>query len=189
MAEKNFILASGSQQRKSLLDKIGYSPKKVCPADIDESIKKGEKPTDYVKRMALEKAKFSALQNPSEVILTADTVVIVGRRIILKAKNAEEQTQIMKLLSGKAHKVLTAVCVVNKQGKISQRLTSTRLIAKKFSDEEIESYVKSNNWIGSSGYKIEVFESYIKKIIGSYSGVIGLPLYETKNLLNGAGIK
>jgi septum formation protein len=186
---KDFILASGSKQRIALLQRIGYEPKKVQPADIDETPKKGERPSVYVKRMALEKALAVAKLNPKEIVLAADTIVIEGGKIILKAADSKEQTEVMQRLSGKSHKVLTAVCVVDKKGKASLKLSTTRIIAKKMSKQEIKEYVDSKNWMGSCGYKIESVEYLVKKIIGSYSGVIGLPLYETKNMLNSAGIK
>ncbi len=190
MSVKNFILASGSPQRKALLAQIGFEPSQIVPADIDEREKKGEKPSAYVKRMALEKALKISESFPNQVVLGADTVVVVGTKILHKSKNDEEQTKVMKLLSGKAHKVLSAVCVIDKNGKASVRLNSTRISMKRLSEEEIDDYVKSHEWVGCCGYKIEgKLACYVNKMIGSYSGVVGLPLFETKNLLVGAGIK
>lgn len=190
MAVKDFILASGSPQRKRLLEQIGLIPKSVAAADIDESCKRGETPTAYVKRMACEKAQKIAMLHPGEIILGGDTVVVVGNRILHKCHSDNEQQQVMKLLSGKAHRVITAVCVINREGKKALRCVSTRVIMKKLSAEEISSYVASREWEGCVGYKIEgELAGFVKKIVGSYSGVIGLPLFETKNLLNGVGIK
>ena len=186
---KDFVLASGSKQRIGLLQRIGFEPKKIQPADIDETPKKGEKPSAYVKRMAMEKAKAVAKLAPQEAILSADTIVVEGGKIIQKAANAEEQTKIMQRLSGKSHKVLTAVCVIDKKGKTSLKLSTTKIIAKRMSKQEIKEFVDGEDWVGSCGYKIENVEYLVKKIIGSYSGVIGLPLYETKNMLNSAGVK
>lgn len=190
MAVKDFILASGSPQRKRLLEQIGLIPKSIEAADIDESCKKGETATAYVKRMALEKAlKVSAL-HPGEIILGGDTIVVAGGKILHKAKNDEEQTQVMRLLSGRAHRVISAVCVVDRSGRVSLRCVSTRILMKKLSEEEIKGYVASHEWVGCVGYKIEgELAGFVKKMIGSYTGVIGLPLFETKNLLNGVGIK
>ena len=187
---KDFILASGSKQRLELLKSIDFEPKKVIPADIDETPKKGEKPTAYVKRMALEKGKAVSAQNSGEVVLAADTIVVSGTKIIQKSKTGEEQAAVMRLLSGRSHRVITAVCVVNAKGRINLKTNTTRLIIKKMSELEIKEYIDSNEWVGCSGYNIEGRLQYLaKKIIGSWSGVIGLPLYEAKNMLNGAGIK
>ena len=117
MSTKDFILASGSPQRIALLRQIGYEPKKIQSADIDETPHQHETPSAYVKRMAKEKALHVASLNPGEVVLGGDTIVVVGRRILQKAHDAAEQEQVMHLLSGKANRVLSAVCVVDKQGK------------------------------------------------------------------------
>lgn len=190
MAEKAFILASGSPQRLALLSQIGLKPQKIEPADIDESEKKGEKPSAYVKRMAVEKAQKIAEKYPGTIVLGADTVVVVGAKILHKSRTDEEQLAVMKMLSGKSHKVLSAVCVIGKDGKKSVRLNTTRILMKKLSEEEIQNYVASHEWVGACGYKIEgSLAGFVTKIIGSYSGVVGLPLYETRNLLLGVGIK
>ncbi len=190
MTPKDFILASASPQRRQLLAQIGFLPKQIAPADIDESEKKGEKPSAYVKRMALEKAKFVSQQHPGEVVLASDTVVVVGRTVLHKSQNDDEQTAVMKKLSGKAHQVLSSVCVIDKQGKTAVRLNTTRIQMKKLTEKEIRDYVAGKEWVGCSGYKIEgELAGFVKKIVGSYSGVVGLPLYETRNLLIGAGIK
>lgn len=190
MNEKNFILASGSPQRKALLAQIGLIPKSIIPADIDECEHKNEKPLAYVKRMALEKALNVSQKYPGEIVLGSDTIVVVGTKILHKSKNDDEQRKVMHLLSGKSHRVVSAVCVIDKLGKPSVRVSSTRILMKKLSDNEIDSYVASHEWCGCCGYKIEgCLAAYVKKIIGSYSGVVGLPLYETRNLLLGVGIK
>lgn len=186
---KDFILASGSPHRLSLLRTIGYEPKKIASANIDESEKKHEKPLAFVKRMALEKAQKAASLNPGENILSADTVVVVNSKILHKSKTPEEQRKVMDALSGKAHKVITSVCLCSKTGRISQRTVTTRILMKKMSEQEIRDYVACDEWVGVVGYSIEGrLGAYVKKIIGSYSGVVGLPLYETKNLLNGENI-
>ena len=189
MEAKDFILASGSPQRKALLQQIGMMPKAIEPADIDESEKKHEKPAAYVKRMALEKAMAIAKKHPGEVVLGADTVVAVGNKILHKAKNDDEQTKVMQLLSGKGHRVLSAVCLVDKNGKPHLRLNVTKILMKRLSQNEIENYVKSREWVGCCGYKIEgSLAGFVCKMTGSYSGVVGLPLFETRNLLLGGGI-
>lgn len=187
---KEFVLASASPQRRLLLAQICFEPKDICPANIDETPYKDEKPTEYVKRMALEKARFVAKKYPSMVILASDTVIVCGRKIIQKANNDAEQVKTMKLISGKSHKVMSAVCVIDKNGKEKLKLNTTKIIMKKLSEKEINQYVKTREWVGCAGYKIEGYlAAFVKKIIGSYSGVVGLPLYETKNLLESVGIK
>lgn len=187
---KDFILASGSPQRRELLAMIGYVPKKIATADIDESPHKKEKPSAYVKRMALEKAQKVFETNKGEVVLAADTIIKVGTKIVQKAYSDEEQEKVIRLLSGKAHYVLTAACVIGKTGKTSLKLNSTRVIMKKMSEKEIKDYVATHEWVGSSGYKIDgALACLVKKIIGSYPSIIGLPLYETKNMLDSAGVK
>ena len=187
--KKDFILASGSVHRLALLKTIGYEPKGIVRADIDESEKEHEKPLAFVKRMAFEKAIKAHSQSPNEVIMSADTIVVVNSKILHKSKSPEEQTAVMRALSGKAHKVITSVCVCSKDGKISQRTVTTRILMKKMSEQEIKEYVASNEWVGVVGYSIEgLLGAYVKKIIGSYSGVVGLPLYEAKNLLAGEGV-
>ncbi|MBE6451477.1 MAG: septum formation protein Maf [Alphaproteobacteria bacterium] len=187
---KDFILASGSPQRIRLLEQIGYKPKKIQPADIDENCLPHEKPLPYVNRMALEKAKAVAKLYPNENILACDTIVTVGLRILHKSKNADEQLKVMSLLSGRNHKVISSVCLIDKNGKISKRTVTTRIGMKRLSQEEINQYIQSNEWVGVCGYKIEgLLAGYVKNMVGSFTGVVGLPLYETKNLLTGAGIK
>lgn len=186
----DFVLASGSPQRIALLRQLGIEPKKIQSADIDETPYKYETPSAYVKRMAKEKALAVAKLNVGDVVLGGDTIVVVGRQIIQKANNADEQTKVMRLLSGRANKVLSAVCVVDKHGKPSVKLSTTRILVKHLSDDEINNYVASKEWEGCAGFKVEgMMEGYVRKMIGSYSGVVGLPLYETKCLLNGVGIK
>ena len=187
---KDFILASGSPQRIRLLEQIGYKPKKIQPADIDENCLPHEKPLPYVNRMALEKAKAIAKLYPNENVLASDTIVTVGLRILHKSKNADEQLKVMNLLSGRNHKVISSVCLIDKNGKISKRTVTTRISMKRLSAEEINQYIQSNEWVGVCGYKIEgLLAGYVKNMVGSFTGVVGLPLYETKNLLTGAGIK
>ncbi len=188
--KKDFILASQSPQRMLLLQQIGFNPLKTEPANIDETPKKGEKASEYVKRMALEKAIHVADKNKGQVVLACDTVVVVNSKIIQKAHNDEEQEKVMRLLSGKNHRVLSAVCVIDKEGKKSLKLNTTKIQMKHLSENEIKEYVESKEWVGCAGYKIEgILAGLVKKIDGSYSGVVGLPLYETRNLLISAGVK
>ncbi len=187
---KDFILASGSPQRIALLRQIAYEPKKIAPADICEDCLPHEDPLPYVRRMALEKAQKIAAEYPNENILACDTIVAVGKKILHKAKNDEEQTNVMNLLSGKTHRVISSVCLINKNGKISQKTISSKITMKKLAPEEIKNYVQSADWHGVCGYRIDgCIAAYVSRILGSYSGIIGLPLYETLNLLKGENIR
>jgi len=190
MTEKNFILASGSVPRRQLLEQIGYTPKLVDPADIDETTGKYETPTAYVKRMAVEKASAVAGPPPPAPAHRPPPRGGSGNKVIHKSRTPEEQTEVMKQLSGKAHRVISAVCVIGSDGRRALRCVPTRVLMKKLTPAEIQAYVDGKEWVGCCGYKIEgELAGYVKKIIGSYSGVVGLPLFETKNLLNGAGVK
>ena len=187
---KDFILASGSPQRIALLRQIAYEPKKIVPAAICEDCLPHEDPLPYVRRMALEKARKVAQDNPNENILACDTIVAVGKRILHKSQNTEEQTKVMNLLSGKTHRVISAVCLINKHGKISQRTVSSKVSMKTLTPDEIKSYVDGDEWHGVCGYRIDgTLAGYVCRILGSYSGIIGLPLYETLNLLKGENIR
>lgn len=187
---QNFILASASPQRRRLLEQIGYVPKEILSADIDESELTHEKPLAYVRRMALEKAKAVAKVRPNENVLASDTIVTVGLRIIHKSKTDFEQEEVMRLLSGRNHKVITAVCLISAEGKISERIVTTRITMKKLSEKEIKDYVASREWVGVCGYKIEgVLAGFVRRMTGSFSSVVGLPLYETRNLLIGAHVE
>ena len=184
------ILGSSSPQRIELLRQIEIIPNLIQPADIDETPRKGEKADQYCLRMALEKNAALAEQFPNDFILTGDTICVVGTRIIGKAGNAEEQKKFLRLFSGRSHRVVSAIALRNSQGKVSSRLSSTRVTVKRLSEEEIAFYIAHPDWQGRSGYRFSgVFSRYITKVQGSVSGIIGLPLYETMQLLNGSGYK
>ncbi|MBQ9235947.1 MAG: septum formation protein Maf [Alphaproteobacteria bacterium] len=187
---KNFILASQSPQRKALLEQIDFAPELIEPADIDETPRKGEKPSQYVKRMALEKALSVASRHPEAIVLASDTVIVLGSRIIQKAHSDDEQKNTMQMLSGKSHRVLTGVCVVNRAKHAAVKLNINKVKMKRLSATEINDYVASREWCGCAGYKIEgLMGGFVEKINGSYSGIVGLPLCEARNLLIGAGVK
>lgn len=172
LISRDFILASGSPDRRKLLRQIGYEPKAVKPADIDESCLPYERPLPYVRRMALQKALTAAAQNPGENILAGDTIVTAGLRIIHKSKTPQEQEAVMRLLSGRNHKVISAVCLIDKQGKISQRCVTTRIAMKRLSEEEIQDYIDSKEWVGVCGYKIDgILAGCVKNIVGSFSEI------------------
>ena len=186
---KDYILASGSPQRIALLRQVAYEPKEILSADIDESCLQYEKALPYVRRMALNKARHVAEMRPNENVLDCDTIVVVGQKILHKSKDEEEQRRVMKMLSGKTHRVISSVCLINKNGRVSQRTVSTKMTMKLLTPQEIEDYVACGEWHGVCGYKIEGrLAGLVKRMVGSYSGVVGLPLYETLNILKGEGI-
>jgi len=184
------ILASQSPRRLSLLAQIGITPDGVSPADINENPMEGELPRGHALRLAQEKAAKVAGDNPDNIILAADTVVGVGRRILPKAETLEQAKYCLELMSGRGHRVFTGVAVIKTDGDMLSRVVETRLTVKRLSKTELQSYLDSGEWEGKAGgYGIQgIAESYISKIIGSYSNVVGLPLFETRNLLQGAGL-
>ncbi len=189
-AKPRFILASASPRRIELLAQIGIVPDAVVPADIDETPHDGELPRPYAFRMACEKAAKVAKTHNDCVILAADTVVGVGRRILPKTETADEAEACLRLLSGRAHRVFTGVCVIDTSGLPRSRLSETRLKVKRLSAPEHAAYIAGGEWRGKAGgYGIQgLFSAYIASLSGSYTGVVGLPLYETRALLTPAGI-
>lgn len=183
------ILASQSPRRLSLLAQIGIKPDAVSPADINEDPIEGEIPRGHALRLACEKAAKVAGENPGAIILAADTVVGVGRRILPKAEGLDQAKYCLNLLSGRGHRVFTGVAIVKADGDMLSRAVETRLTMKRLSASELQSYLDSGEWEGKAGgYGIQgIAEGYISKLIGSYSNVVGLPLFETRNLLQGAG--
>jgi septum formation protein len=189
------ILASGSPRRLQLLGQIGIEPDRLMPVEIDESPKKNELPRHLARRLAREKAEAAlallrAEPEPSSaVILAADTVVGVGRRCLPKASLIEEATVCLRLLSGRSHRVYTGLALVTAKGQVRQRLIETRVRFKRLSREDVESYLASGEWRGKAGgYAIQgLAGAFVVKIVGSYSSVVGLPLYEVMTLLSGEG--
>jgi len=190
-----FILASGSPRRVTLINQAGIEPDALRPAEIDETPKRGELPRACANRLARAKAEaaLAAVSVDEELrgayILSADTVVAVGRRILPKAELLDEAAQCLRLLSGRNHRVHTAICLVTPKGSFRQRLVETKVRFKRLSDEDIEAYLASGEWRGKAGaYAAQgIAGSFIVKIVGSYSNVVGLPLYETTALLLGEG--
>lgn len=183
------ILASASARRLALLGQIGVTPDRVEPADIDETPHAKELPKVYAARMAREKATLVAAKNRENFVLAADTVVSCGRRILPKADNNEQVSACLKLLSGRSHTVITGVCVLNPDGKTAQRINMTKVMFKRLSEEEIKTYLESEEGLGKAGgYAIQGRAgAFVKHLNGSYSSVVGLPLYEAANLLTGLG--
>ena len=179
------VLGSASPRRRDLLGQIGVVPDQIAPADIDETPLKAELPRVYVERIARQK---NAAVTAEGLILTADTVVSAGRRILGKPTNATEAAQFLMLLSGRRHRVTTSVCV--RLGDIvRQRTVETRVKMKRLSDHELSAYLRSGEWQGKAGgYAIQgIGAALIPEINGSYTNVVGLPLTETTNLLQGLG--
>ena len=182
------ILASSSPRRRDLLARLGVVPDQICAPDIDESPKPAELPRIYALRMALEKAA-AVPRSGGQIILSGDTTVAVGRRILQQAADTDQQRGFLKLLSGRRHHVLSAVCVVDVQGKVRSRISDSIVRFKQLSPAEIDAYVASGEGLGKAGgYAIQGrAEALIDWISGSHSGVIGLPLYETRALLIASG--
>ena len=164
-------------------------PDSVAPADIDETPLKGELPRAYAERMAREKAEAAA--SDSALVLAGDTVVACGRRILPKAEDEATARKCLELLSGRRHRVLSAIALRAADGNIRQRLSETIVVFKRLSSEEINGYLAGGEWEGKAGgYAIQgAAEGLIKRIDGSHSGVVGMPLYETRALLKAAGVR
>jgi septum formation protein len=181
------VLASSSPRRLELLGRIGVVPAAVLPADIDETPRKGELPAPYAARMAAEKA--AAVPSPGAIVLAADTVVAAGRRILPKTDDEDEARAALRLLSGRRHRVLSAVTLVDGEGKARHRLSASIVTFKHLGTDELDAYLASGEWRGKAGaYAIQGrAEALIRSISGSFSGIMGLPLYETRTLLRAAG--
>ncbi len=191
MTGASFILASASPRRKALLAQIGVHPDDIVGADIDETPRPKELPLDYAFRLAKEKAEAIAAAKPDHFVLGADTVVACGRRILPKADDEASARECLALLSGRAHRVYSGVALVAPGGDVSTRLVETRVKVRRLDQAAVDEYIVADEWRGKAGgYAIQgLFAKHIISIIGSYTNVVGLPLYETANLLNGAGIR
>ena len=181
------ILASASPRRLELLARLGVVPDAVRPADTDETPRKSELPTDYARRMAAEKAAAAA--QPGALVLAADTVVAAGRRILPKAETEEVARACLNLLSGRRHRVLSAVTLIDAEGRARHRLSTSVVAFTRLSGDDLDGYLASGEWRGKAGgYAIQGrAEALVRMLQGSHSGVMGLPLYETRALLRAAG--
>ena len=188
MARAELVLASASPRRIELLALIGITPDRIDPADIDETPLKDETPSRLAARLARTKAQAVAARAPDAVVLAADTVVAVGRRLLEKPADAAEAEKFLRLLSGRNHRVFTGVAVAAGET-VRHRVVDTRVAIKRLSDAEIADYVAGGDWKGKAGgYGIQgPAAAFVLKIIGSHPAVMGLPLPETVNLLAGAG--
>jgi septum formation protein len=189
------VLASGSPRRLSLLNQAGIEPDSLQPTEIDEIPVKGELPRALANRLAREKAQaaLASVKIDEDLrgsyILAADTVVAVGRRVMPKADMLDEAAACLRLLSGRNHRVYTGICLVTPKEAFRQRLVETRVRFKRLSNEDREAYLASGEWRGKAGgYAIQgLAGTFVVKMVGSYSNVVGLPLYETMSLLGGEG--
>lgn len=192
---QKLILASGSPRRLELLAQAGITPDRLMPMDLDETPQRSEHPRSLARRLSREKAEAALAVTRDDPawrgahILAADTVVAVGRRVLPKAELIDEASNALYLLSGRNHRVFTGVCLVTPDHTIRQKIIETRVRFKRLSSTEIESYLASGQWRGKAGgYAIQgLAGSFVVKLVGSYTNVVGLPLYETVALLTGEG--
>ncbi|WP_420432955.1 Maf family protein [Hyphobacterium sp.] len=181
------VLASASPRRLELLRRIGVEPDAVRPADIDESEIPGETPRQVAERLA--RSKAMAIPDDNALVLGSDTVVAVGRRILPKTETEDEARRCLELLSGRNHRVWTGVALAHPDGRLASRVVETRVSMKRLTADEIGAYLGCGEWKGKAGgYAIQGrAEAFVTRLVGSYSGVMGLPLHETANLLTGFG--
>lgn len=182
------VLASASPRRLALLAQIGIVPERVISPDIDETPLPDELPRDYARRLA--RAKAAAVDAPGTFVLAADTVVAAGRRILPKAESETELRRCLALLSGRRHRVLTSVVLRLPDGRLRERLVQSVVAFARLTGRQIEDYVASEEWRGKAGgYAIQGrAAAFVTFLSGSYSNVVGLPLFETAQLLRGAGL-
>jgi septum formation protein len=195
MGRPKLVLASGSPRRLALINQAGVEPDSLEPAEIDETPERGELPRTLAVRLAREKGlkaqeRVRARDDlKGAFILAADTVVAVGRRIMPKPELLEEAASCLRLLSGRTHRVYSGVCLITPNDSVKTRLVETRVRFKRLSDQDIESYLASGEWRNKAGgYAVQgLAGTFVVKLVGSYSNVVGLPLYESVALLAGEG--
>ncbi|MDV7341333.1 nucleoside triphosphate pyrophosphatase [Terasakiella sp. A23] len=187
----SLVLASASPRRVSLLAQIGITPDEIVPAHIDETPLKNELPRKLALRLAIGKAQAIANDHPGKFVIGADTVVGLGRRNLPKPENATQARKFLEMLSGRRHHVYGGICVVAPDGSVNTRLIDTAVKFKRLSSEELSDYIATDEWDGKAGaYAIQGFAgAFVEKIIGSYSNVVGLSLFEVKSLLSGLGYR
>ncbi len=188
---QKLILASASPRRLALLAQVGIVPDEVCPADLDETPLPGEMPSAYAHRLACAKARAVADRHRGVFILAADTVVACGRRILPKAEAAEDVRACLTLLSGRRHRVLNGIALITPAGTLHSRKTQTVVQFRRLSPAEIEAYAHTDEGLGKAGgYGIQGrAAAFVKFMGGSHSTVVGLSLYDTMQMLHGAGFK
>lgn len=189
-SRRTVVLASASPRRRELLARLGIEPARIIAADIDETPLPGELPRNHAVRLAVGKARAAAVLAPGSYILAGDTVVGVGRRVLPKAEDEATARECLKLISGRRHRVFSAVALAAPDGTIREALSETALRFKRLSASEIEAYISGGEWRGKAGgYAIQgMAEGFCLWLAGSHSGVMGMPLYETRKLLIAAGL-
>jgi septum formation protein len=189
------VLASASPRRLMLLSQVGVTPDALRPASVDETPKRGEMPRSLVTRLSRAKAEAARdlIANDKDLaeayVLAADTVVAVGRRILVKPQTIEEALAALRLLSGRSHRVLTGLCLITPQDRVRVKIVDTRVRFKRLSPDEMQAYLASREWRGKAGgYAIQGLAGcFVQKIVGSYTNVVGLPLTEVVGMLVGEG--
>jgi len=188
-SSNRLVLASASPRRRALLAQIGFPPDESRPSDVDETPLPGETPEALARRLAA--AKVEAARRDSEFVIGGDTVVAVGRRVLPKTETEEDAGACLDLLSGRSHRVYSGVALAAPGRPAAVRVASTRVTVKRLSDDERAFYLSTGEWRGKAGgYAIQgLFSAYVVNMVGSYSAVVGLPLYQAAALLRGAGLK
>ncbi len=183
------VLASSSPRRRDLLARLGVVPSRVASPDIDESPHRAEVPRAYALRLAVEKA-CAVDRAAGEIVIAGDTTIALGRRILPPADTADIQRDLLGKLSGRRHHCLSAVCVIDAAGTVRTRLADTIVAFKPLSTAEIDDYIACGEGLGKAGgYAIQGrAEAFVRFLSGSHSGVVGLPLFETRALLKTAGL-
>lgn len=184
------VLASTSPRRLELVRRLGIEPARVAAPEIDEAPRPRELPRAYALRLAQEKAE-AVERSADEVVLAGDTAIALGRRVLPPADSAEVQRELLRLLSGRRHHCLSAVCVIAPDGRVRTRLSDTIVAFKPLSPAEIDAYIDCGEGLGKAGgYAIQGrAEAFVRFLHGSHSGVMGLPLFETRALLKAAGLR
>jgi septum formation protein len=183
------VLASASPRRLELLAQVGVTPDAVDPPDIDETPLRDETPRRMVERLAVAKAQAVSARHAGTFVLAADTTVAVGRRILGKPQDEAEARRMMELLSGRPHRVFTGVAARAPDGRAASRVSETRIVFKRLSEAELSRFLAGGQWRDAAGaYKIhQSAGAFVRSLQGSFTGVVGLPLYETLSLLEGLG--
>ena len=191
MTGPSLVLASASPRRLELLRQVGLMPDCIDPADIDETPRRGELPAAHAMRLAQEKARAVIPRHPGAYVLAADTVVACGRRILPKTEDEASARSCLELLSGRRHRVHGAIALMSPDGRLATRRVESQVAFKRLSEAEIGAYLRSGEWQGKAGgYAIQGrAAALIRWVSGSYSNVVGLPLFETVQLLAGRGYR